>query len=330
MKSKKPSAKSKKKAGPVAKKGKKAATLPSTELDLWKKCPEEELEECLVYECARRSDLWRLVFETLRYLDRPESFESSDSTWSRVYEFLCAFPKFPDASWLETKTRAQRLEAVAKRAFPEPAIEDCHINEAICSDESIDADPFDERQTAGPFWSDGCEILSKYRPRDRYLGAKFHVLRITWWNSDEKIQNEFSKWLQRYRPDEFMAYNRRGKTSVRGDSMRAALRGLAAWSLSRKLNPLAPSDLSRQKAWQATAHPNEHGVSEKLYSDEKAFGKAANAAAMKIREVESDGLWFSHKNRLPPCALEVRGNETYVVQINDAGQVVFRRKDTAI
>jgi hypothetical protein len=92
----------------------KMGGLDRKEWNIWQDCPEEQLEECLVYEAARRSQFWPIAFEEMRRLGHPNQYHMRLSG-ELVFRFLCLFEEFPKKSWLTIpgKKRRRQLTALA-------------------------------------------------------------------------------------------------------------------------------------------------------------------------------------------------------------------------
>lgn len=278
------------------------------------KCPDEEVEECLVYECARRSELWPFVFKTLRKLGKLTSFRAFDEGWPVVFELLKLNPEFPSQPWLSIppEKRRARLNKLLERSQTWRPVELASAAdfEAKCNLRSQfgishEWPRFEEdrsrlitggwhtisEESGSPSW-DARELLRRYRKFDRLADGYLLATRVDWKFSDAELIESFTALLKRERPADFGMYNRRGKTSSRQDGMRAVLRTLGAWSLSRRNTDL-PITLSRNAAMNLKAE-NENGAFEHLYPSVEDLKRAEKRAVKRIDAMSPWQLRCSH------------------------------------
>jgi hypothetical protein len=275
-------------------------------------CPEQELEECLVYECARRTTFWPIVFETLRKIAEPKEFVAAETGWARVFEFLCLFSEFPKKPWLSipAKKRTERLDAYLRR---EPRRLFQVGTPGLAPDPSANppVQPFHSLSEHGDLlptnaifemttrWNDGSEILYKYCFKLTYGSAGDRRVYVDWSRADHEIVAAFKKWLKAERPPASAIYGSRGKKPKGQNVLRSALNGLVALNL-RELKAKLPS-LSRSVAINAAAH-EKNGYTVKLFADAASMRRAEKAAMQRIEAISpssSNSLPATFGNAIP-------------------------------
>ncbi len=236
----------------------------------------------MVYEAARRSNIWPVIFTTLRSCGSPADFFLKNNGWESIYEFLSSCPEFPETPWMliEPTGRQQRINALSLRAHRWQAVESYHPWGRYKDQPHEDA---------GPWWNK-FEIFAKYRSRS--IHDRMTILRIDWQRKDQEIVNAFAKWLKNGRNADFAAYAGRGKSANRNDILKAALRTLGAWSLSPRYNPQLSKVWTRAEAFKHSKVKNENNAEAPLYPDEKEMRKAERKAATLIAALEPFALEF--------------------------------------
>lgn len=272
-------------------------------------CPEAELEECLVYECARRTTFWPAVFETVRKIGDPKDFVPSENGWARVFEFLCLFPEFPNEPWLfiSPKERTARLNKYLKREprriFPPgtPGLapdrrRDLPVQPFESLSQSGDLLPTDAMWETTARWNDGSDILNRYCLGDLYNPDADRRIRIDWFKADHEIVTSFEAWLKAERPAKYAIYGGRGKKPKGENVLRSALKGLGALNLS-DIKKKIPS-FSRKVAIKATKYM-EKGYKRKLFESATAMRRAEKAVLQRIEAITPDILELRHHSQDP-------------------------------
>jgi hypothetical protein len=266
--------------------------LPREEWMMWRLCPDDQLEECFVYEIARRSDMWRAIAATAGEGKSMRRYNIDPNGWASIYQFLSSFPSFISTPWLAQppSLREQVMADLYARCHhwdPIQKIEEWQIEAGILQDQ-----PHEE---GGPWWNK-VELFSRYR--SRCLKESTHVLtiRLDWLRRDEELIKFFPKWLKKTRPLDYAAYAMPGKVGLRPDVLRSALRGIGALSWLRRCRSQETPRLTFSEAFKLARFKNETGANETLFPDEREMRRAAKTA----EEIISDTT---------PWRLELRPND---------------------
>lgn len=247
--------------------------------NMWIDCPEDELEECLVYECARLSEFWPFAWANLRELGGPKEWVPLDVGWHPIFEFLCLFPEFPEQSYLQIskEIRSLRLQQLQARAYRWPPV--------ASADQSQFAYPkpvIQKNEHPGPHWEPGLEVFAKYRRRSVDESGFVHLLRIDWIRTDDELIKGFADWIRERRPADYHMHNRVGRPRTGPDAFRRWLRAVGARALSK-----SRGKQSREAVLRASEIRDAGGrlISPRIYSDEREMRKAEAVAEKRLREV---------------------------------------------
>ena len=165
-----------------------AKWIASGEWRMSEDCPDEELEECLVYEAARRSQFWPKAFKAMRRLGTLQEYHMRPVEVT-VFRFLCLFDEFPKTPWLKIPATRRRQQLTTllngvKRIAP---IETCGPYEAQFTY---------DKTTYTRNWSNGTEMLAKYSSRTKFDAEGHLEIHIDWYQNDETLNAYFKKWLK--------------------------------------------------------------------------------------------------------------------------------------
>jgi hypothetical protein len=265
--------------------------------DMWFSCPDDELEECLFYECARRGNMWPRVMKVLAEYDHPANFTVWFDSWARLFELILAFPEFPRLAWMDIdqKKRKHRLENLARRCPQRLPVE-------IMGAHAIDIIRADEDEFDGPNWPNGTEILTRYRKKSRYLGEVLETLYVDWQYPDNAIVVAFKNWIKEHRPQTHPLRTKSGRPNTGQEYLRRALRYIGLFTLSPKLNTRIPPQLTRPKLIEY-ANSITPKSSQLLCKEAKQMREDESKAQQFLQVVEADILTFRHK-RLNRPSLE--------------------------
>lgn len=269
-----------------------AAGIRESEWSMWKNCPEGELEECLVYECLRRTTLWPLLIGELRKLGDVSEYIPQAKGWARIHDFLCLFPEFPKSPWLDIpeKRRAARLKQLAAR---------CHRWGPV---ESADQGAFvfpppiaQQHELGGPYWEKGFEVFAKYRSRSIDDPGFNHLLHIDWIRTDEEIAAAFRKWLKTARPADYATYQRHGTSIFGAAAFRKGLKSIGAHVLVQRVDSEAqPPLLLKDAAEQALAGVAD--LKEHIYRGGKELRNASKKLMNYVKVFELEYTLFHHRS----------------------------------